>query len=339
MKKHTQIIATIGPACADEKTLTAMVKAGMNMARLNFSHGDYKEFKEMIKNIRKVAKKLKTEVAIMQDLQGPKIRIGRLPEEGLLIKENEKFVLSTKSCVNKVKCITLKYKGLPHDVKKGDTILIDDGLFECEVTRKTKEQIFCTAKNKWRLMSNKGIAVPSASISKNPLTEKDLRDLDFGLKNKVDYVALSFVRDAKDVKKLKKLIKKQKSKTLVIAKIERHEAMKNLKKIVKKSDMIMVARGDLGVDMEPEMLPILQKQIIAECKKQGKPVIVATQILQSMINSPQPTRAEISDAATAVFEEADALMLSNETAVGKYPVKAVKTLSKVAANVERALKN
>ncbi len=330
MENRTKIICTIGPASQNPDVLKKMIAAGMDCVRLNFSHGTYAQFANIIKNVHGIA--------VIQDLQGPKIRVGDLPEQGIRVKRGQRLTLSVLKEKNTV---PVQYKELPKDVKKGDVILIDDGLLEFIVTGvdAAKTKIYCVAKNEGLIKSHKGINVPTASISAKALTLKDKRDLDFGIKHGVDYIALSFVKNAKDILELKKILRLKKSTAKVIAKIERHEAIVNLEQIIKAADAVMVARGDLGIEIPAEQVPLQQKKIIHLCNIYGKPVIVATQMLDSMIIHPRATRAEISDAATAIFDHADAFMLSNETAVGKYPVEAVATLQRVASAVEKDFKH
>ncbi len=341
LHKRTKIVCTLGPASSDLATLEKMIRAGMNVARLNFSHGTHEEFVRIIKNIRSIAKKLDTPIAILQDLQGPKIRIGEMPENGVEIKANEEIILSTNhekyDTKNGTKIFPVQYKELHKDVTKNDLILIDDGLIEVKVTKVEGTSIYAIAQTDGVIKSRKGINVPTASLAADPLTQKDLEDLAFGIKHDVDYVALSFVREASDIIRLKKILRDKKCAAKVMAKIERHEAVKNLEDIVKVSDALMVARGDLGIEIPAENVPIVQKRTILLANTYGKPVITATHMLNSMIENPRATRAEISDAANAVFDHSDALMLSNETAVGKYPVEAVETLAKVAHATEENL--
>ena len=314
----------------------------MDVCRLNFSHGTIEEHGKLIHLVREASKKSGKTIAILQDLQGPKIRVGALPSPIAVVK-NEKIILTMvdklRALKKGLKQIPVQYKKLATDVSRGDRILIDDGGIELKVIATTKTTITCRVINSGTIKSKKGINVPTASISAPPLTKKDLRDLAVGIKHDVDFVALSFVREANDIHKLRALLKKRGSKAHIIAKIERHEAIKNLEAIIEASDAVMVARGDLGIEVKPETVPVLQKKIIRLANMLGKPVIVATQMLQSMIEQPRATRAEISDAATAIFDHADAFMLSNETCVGKYPVSAVSTLRAVASSVESALEH
>ncbi len=338
IQRNTKIVCTLGPASESEAMIEKMIKAGMNVARLNFSHGEYDEFAKLIKNIRKIAKKLGVPVAIMQDLQGPKIRVGEMPEKGVDIRKGEIITLTISPVTGKAGVIPVQYKGLPGDVKKNDRILMDDGLLEVEVIKVTAKDITCKVINGGTVFRHKGINVPTASISANPITPKDMQDLFFALNNNVDYVAMSFVKSAKNIIELRELIRQKRGRAKIIAKIERHEAVENLESIIIESDAVMVARGDLGVEVAGEKVPLIQKQMIHLANIHGKPVITATQILQSMVTNPRPTRAEMSDAANAVFDHTDALMLSNESAVGKFPIEATQTLARVANSVEGFLK-
>lgn len=334
---YTKIVATIGPKSDSYSMIESLVQAGADVFRLNFSHGSYLNFKEITQNVRKAAKKLNKNVAILQDLQGPKIRLGMLPKEGVKIKKGQKITLATNTTkYDETKFIfPVQYKALHKDVKKGSRLFIDDGLIQVEVRKVIGTEIHCTTKTDGILFPNKGINAPDSSISAKAITEKDKKDLIFGLKLGVDFVALSFVKSAKDIKELRPLIK---NRAKIIAKIERHEAVQNLDEIMKEADGIMIARGDLGVEIPPELVPIVQKSIIKLANRYGKPVITATQVLNSMVENPRPTRAEISDAANAVYDGTDAILLSNETAVGKYPLKAVQTLARTISAVENELK-
>jgi pyruvate kinase len=343
--KNTKLICTIGPASQDKKTLKKLIKAGMNGARLNFSHGTYEQFSAIIKNLKELRTELKTPISIIQDLQGPKIRIGKVSEHGVIVKKGQKIILDTEIKLNQeiksVIHIPLQYKKLPKDIKLDDPILIDDGKIELEAIKvnRTKTQIECIVKNNGILFSNKGLNAPKTNLSIEAMSKKDLQDLKFGLEQDVDFVALSFVRSEQDIVKLRNLINKaNKYQTKIIAKIERPEAMQNLTAIINETDAVMVARGDLGIEIPAENVPIAQKRIIQEANKQGKPVITATHVLNSMVENPLPTRAEISDAANAIFDKTDCIMLSNETAVGLYPVEACQTLNNVAVAIEAEMK-
>ncbi len=334
---RTKIVCTIGPASGDKKTLRKMLKAGMDVARLNFSHGSYEDFSGIIKNLKEISKELNLPVCILQDLQGPKIRLGTLPNNEIILKKGDKIILSTKTQKATNKILPVMYKHLPKDVKRGDTILMKDGMIELKVIKSGKTDIQCQVETDGKITSHSGINVPTATIRAAVITAKDKKDLAFGIKNNVDYVALSFVKNAQDIKNLRKLIIAKKSHAKIVAKIERHEAVKNLEEIIKEADAVMVARGDLGVEIYPYMVPIIQKRIIHEANIHGKPVITATEMLQSMVTNPRATRAEVSDAANAIFDHSDALMLSNETAAGKYPVEAVRTLNNIANATEAEL--
>ncbi len=326
--KRTKIVATIGPASEKKAVLSKMIKNGMDIARLNFSHGSYQNHAMLIKNIRAVAKQQHRKIPILQDLQGPKIRIAEL-RKPLTAKKNQTVTIG--------KDFDLDFD-ISSTVKKGERILIEDGLIELRVSKVVKDQITCKVITGGSIQSHKGVNLPDSKISFPVITEKDISDLQFGLKHGVNYVALSFVRDPKDITALKKLIKKylptRKKSPLIVAKIERPEAVKNIKTIIKQADVIMVARGDLGVEMPDWDVPVIQKDIIALCRKAKKPVIVATQMLDSMIRNPRPTRAEVSDVANAVIDRADAVMLSGETATGKYPVEAVTEMRLIIEDTE-----
>jgi len=334
--QNTKFVCTLGPATESPVMLEKMIKAGMDCARLNFSHGSYVNHAKLIKEVRKAAKKIGVPLAIMQDLQGPKIRMGNLPDEGIKIKKDETIILTCGKANSKK--IPVQYKDLYKEVKKNHLLLVDDGLIELRALKISGKDIYCKVLNSGVIMKNKGINVPDAAIKINPITAKDKKDLMFGLKHDIDYVALSFVRDAKNIEDLRKIIKKSGKNVKIIAKIERKEAVLNLEKIIEAADGMMVARGDLAMEVGAEKVPIIQKKMIKLCNLAGKPVITATQMLQSMVDNPQPTRAEVSDTANAIFDHTDAVMLSNESATGKYPVRAVQVFAKVAEVVERELK-
>lgn len=315
-----------------------MILAGMNVARLNFSHGSYENFALIIKNLRAVSRKLNIPIAIMQDLQGPKIRVGNMPDQGIVLKKGQTITLTNKSIIGNHNLIPVQYKHLYKDLSKNDKILINDGMIELKVSNIKNQNIICRVIIGGLVQSHKGINVPTASIKANPITGKDLADLNFGLKNDVDYVALSFVKNAKNIIALRNLIRRKKGNAKIIAKIERHEAVENLESIIMETDGVMVARGDLGTEVSPEKVPLIQKRMIHLANLHGKPVITATEMLLSMIENPRASRAEISDVANAVFDHTDAIMLSNESAVGKYPVQATQTLATVAAATENEIK-
>ncbi len=331
--KRTRIIGTIGPACSSLATISKLIAAGLNVTRLNFSHGAYDEHAKFISTIRTAAKRAHRTITILQDLSGPKVRVGELPPQGLTLTEG-KLVLFSNNPKQK-QAIPFQYLDLPRDVKKGDRILLDDGLMEVEVVSTTKTEICARVVCGGILLTHKGINVPSASLKIPAITDKDKKDLKFGLAHHVDWVALSFVRDPRDIEQLRALIEKERGhKPKIIAKIEKHEAVKHLEEIIHAADGIMVARGDLGIEIPAEEVPLVQKRIIHLCRQLEKPVIVATQMLDSMIRNPRPTRAEVSDVANAAFDYTDAVMLSGETASGKFPVQAVTMMSKIVQTVE-----
>jgi len=332
--KKTRIIATIGPASSNELVLTKLIRSGVNVVRLNFSHGDHESHKEVIELVRRVAKKLDSTVAILQDLPGPKIRIGDFYTERVQIKKGSIFTLTTKHCVGDEKIAYVNYKPLPKEVKKGSFILLDDGKKKLQVISTTSTEIKCRVMVGGETKGRRGVNVPGAYLKISSLTENDKEHLAFGIKQNVDFIALSFVRRESDILELKEILKKAGSDAAVIAKIETEEAIENFDKIIEATDAVMVARGDLAVEVPAENVPLLQKKIVKKCNKLGKPVIVATQMLESMIKSPVPTRAEVSDVANSILDGADAVMLSEETALGENPVEAVSMMSSVAGKIE-----
>jgi len=328
-----KIICTIGPSCDSEEILTKLIESGMNVARLNFSHGNHSDHLKKIKIIRKLSKKLKVPVAILQDLQGPKIRIGTFEKPPIHLNPGDRFTITTNKVTGNQQKVSTSYKNLANDVNVGDRILVNDGLIKLEVKDKTDTDIYCEVKNGGSLYDRRGINLPGIKISEPSLTRKDKDDLKFGLENGIDYVAMSFVRDANSVRQVKKFMKDKK--VPVIAKLEKPEALENLEDIIEESDGIMVARGDLGVEISASRVPVVQKEIIEKCLMAGKPVITATQMLDSMIVNPIPTRAETSDVANAIFDGSDAVMLSGETAFGKYPVESVKMMHSIIEDAEK----
>jgi len=333
--RFTKIIATIGPASCSEEILSRLVSAGMNVARINFAYGNRKEHKATLDRLRKVSKALGAPVAVLTDLAGPKIRVGPLEGGAIELKEKETLKISRDGRLGTSEEISTTYPGLISDLKRGQTILFDDGRLEAKVTRKTKEHLFVRVIRGGVLEEHRGVNVPGAKLSIPSVTEKDRKDLRWAVKEKVEYIGVSFVRSPEDIRLVKRLIRAQGSGAKVIAKIEKPEALKELEEIIRLSNGVMVARGDLGVEMDVEEVPLVQKRILRLCSRLDKPSIVATQMLQSMVENPQPTRAEVSDVAGAVFDSADALMLSGETAVGKYPVKAVQTAAKIIAKADQ----
>ncbi len=335
--KRTTIIATLGPASANRKIIEQLARAGTNVFRLNFSHGAYRDHAASIRMIRTVSKALGTHIAILQDLQGPKIRVGTMPEKGILLKNKQGIRIVTKDVVGSSDTIPTQYKHLPKDVKKGDRILLNDGYLELKALGTGRGYVDCKVVRGGMLTSHKGINLPGVNVSAPSLTKKDIADLEFGIGQGVDYVAMSFVRDEKDIKKLRRNVLRLGADVPLIAKIERPEAIEKLEQIIDEADGVMVARGDLGVEMPPEKVPQLQKRIIEQANMRGKMVITATQMLESMITNARPTRAEASDVANAVYDMTGAIMLSGETAVGNYPVETVKFAAKIVEAAEEGL--
>jgi pyruvate kinase len=331
----TKIICTIGPASQSVDRMVELINAGMDVARLNFSHGTHDDHLTAMRNVRESSKRTSEHVAVLQDLCGPKIRTGKLKNKQVELKEGEKISFTIDDIVGNEKRVATTYRELPQDVKEGDAILLDDGNLSVMVISKTKTDVECVVVTGGVLKENKGMNLPGVKLSTPSLTEKDIEDLKFGLKHDIDYVALSFVRSADDLRHLRSVIQQQtRLKIPIIAKIEMKEAIDSIDAIIGESDVIMVARGDLGVEMMPEDVPILQKMIVRKCNEAGVPVIIATQMLESMIENPRPTRAEASDVANAVLDGADAVMLSAETSVGKYPVETVHTMDNIIRRSE-----
>jgi pyruvate kinase len=312
-----------------------MITSGMNVARLNFSHGSRKQHQDAIKEVRSASEKLGKPVAVLQDLSGRKIRVGRVREPGVRLEPEQEFVLTNQPVEGTEKQVSVSYYDLPSSVKPDDRILLADGMMELVVKKTSKTKIYCDIIIGGILTSHKGINLPTGTIKGDSLTAKDKKDLLFGLKNDVDYVAMSFVRTAEDIRKAKGIIRKEKKDTPVIAKIEKHEALKNIDDILGVADGIMVARGDLGVEIPPENVPGIQKMLVKKANDWNKPVIIATQMLRSMVDSPRPTRAEAADVANAVLDGADALMLSEETAIGNFPLEALRMMVRIAESVEK----
>jgi pyruvate kinase len=331
--RRTKIIATIGPASENISVIKKLVSAGLDVARLNMSHGDHATHKQRIINLRAAS----ADIAIMIDLQGPKIRTGQLKDGHALLNSGSDMIITTKNIIGDSSIVSTNYKHIVNDVKAGDRVLIDDGLIELKVIRVTKVDVHCRIINGGTLKDHKGLNLPGVNVSARGVTNKDIEDLEFAVKNKVDYIAISFVRRVADVLKVKKLLKNRGAHIPVIAKIEKPEALQDLDNIIKAADAVMVARGDLGVELSPEKVPLVQKHIISRCNYLGKPVITATQMLESMVTNPRPTRAEASDISNAVFDGTDALMLSEEVAVGKFPVESVATMSRIASETESVI--
>lgn len=339
LNKKTKIVATIGPATESKGMLSALFEAGVNVIRMNFSHNTHEWHEEVLKNTQALAKKRKQNIGLLQDLAGPKIRIGDLKENSIELISGKKITLTTKKVLGDENIISVNYKKLPKEVSRGVILKIEDGKKELYVEKTTDTEIFCTIITGGILASRKGINVPGVDLSISSLTKKDKQDVSFGIKHKVDYIALSFVQSKKDILDLKKILSKHDSKALIIAKIETEAAVRNIDEIIEVSDGIMVARGDMAIEVGAEKVPMIQKMIIDKCNEIGKPVITATQMLDSMENSPVPTRAEVSDIANAILDGTDAIMLSGETTIGKYPIEAVKTMTSIALRTEPYHKN
>ncbi|MHC4662989.1 MAG: pyruvate kinase [Planctomycetota bacterium] len=333
--RKTKIVCTIGPASAGLETLVQMIRAGMNVARINFSHGDYKAHEKTLKLVREASALAKTPVAVLGDLSGPKIRIGDIEAGSMKLEEGAEIVIEEGSAPGGNGRITSTYGHLVEDLKIGDRVLLDDGMLELVVMEKQGgTHVKCRVVHGGTLLPHKGINLPGVAISSPSLTEKDKRDLGWILERDFDYVALSFVRDSADVRGLRKILHKASSHLKVVSKIEKPEALADIEEILKETDAVMVARGDLGVEMLPHELPAIQKDLIRKCNEQDIPVITATQMLESMRTSPRPTRAEVSDVANAIFDGTDAIMLSGETATGDYPVLSVAMMHRIAEAAE-----
>lgn len=334
-KNLTKIVATIGPASNSPAMIKKLILEGVNVARLNFSHGSHESHLQVMNLIRKTAKDLDLPVAILLDLQGPKIRVGKLKNpQGVLLKKGAQIEITTKEILGDNRVISTTYKNLLKDVVAGKDILLDDGLIRLHIVKKQKDRILCKIIQGGLLKENKGINLPRINVSADSLSEKDKKDVLFGIKHGVDYFALSFVRKAKDVELLKNLIKSKKTFIPIISKIEKPEALDDIDNIIEVSDGVMVARGDLGVELSPEEVPIAQKTIIHKAIYANRIVITATQMLESMCNNPIPTRAEASDVANAIIDGSDAVMLSGETASGDYPIEAVRTMKNIILKLQ-----
>ncbi|MEQ8338751.1 MAG: pyruvate kinase [Cyclobacteriaceae bacterium] len=332
--KKSKIVATIGPASNNKETLTRLIEAGANVLRLNFSHGSHKVHKEVIDMVREIIDEKGVQVALLQDLQGPKIRVNEVENNGVEIVPGQQLIIGIDEVLGNSRRISTSYKDIIKDAKKGDVILIDDGNLELITEEVNADHLVTKVIHGGILKSRKGINLPMSKVSAPSMTEKDEEDLQFGLEQEVDWVALSFVRTAEDIYSLKRTIEKSGKHTKVVAKIEKPEALQNIDAIIEATDAIMVARGDLGVEIPMENVPIAQKRMVKKCNALGKPVIIATQMMESMIENPRPTRAETNDVANAVLDGADALMLSAESASGKFPVEAVKAMATTIAAVE-----
>ncbi|MFW6007528.1 MAG: pyruvate kinase [Halanaerobiales bacterium] len=335
--RKTKVVATLGPVSESKEKILQLVRAGMDVGRLNFSHGTYEEHRKKMEYIREAEDETGKTIGIMLDTKGPEIRTGDLKEDKVELKEKENIVLTGEDIKGDSSRISVTYKGLAEDIDLNDTILVDDGLIELKVIDINETEIKCKVVNGGVLKANRGINIPGKSLNLPSLTEKDKEDLLFGIEMQVNFIAASFVRKRRDVKKIKELLYNNGGEGIyVIAKIENREGVDNIDEILEIADGIMVARGDLGVEILPEKVPVIQKNIINKCNKVAKPVITATQMLNSMIENPRPTRAEASDVANAIFDGTDAIMLSGETAMGKYPVASLETMVNIANEIEKS---
>ena len=333
--KKTKIVATVGPSTSSKKNLEAIIKEGVNVIRINFSHGKHDDHVEVIKRVRQINKEQQIHTAILADLQGPKIRIGEIEGGSVTINKGDTINFTNEELVGNASQAYISYQQFPKDVKVGEQILIDDGKLSLKIT-KTDKKSSVTAQfmNGGKLSSNKGVNLPNTKISMPSLTEKDKKDLAFALKHNVEWIGLSFVRNARDIIELKHIINAEGKLSRVIAKIEKPEAIDDIDDIIEETDAVMVARGDLGVEVPMEKVPLLQKEIVKKCLRAAKPVIIATQMMESMIENISPTRAEVNDVANAVLDGADAVMLSAETSVGKYPIQVIQAMTKIIEHIE-----
>lgn len=330
----TKIVATVGPASNTKEMLRALIKEGVDVFRLNFSHGSHADHQKVVDYVRELNKELGTHVALLQDLQGPKIRVNEV-KEGTVLQPRSNLIITTRELLGDHEIVSTSYQGLPRDVKVGDMVLIDDGKIELKVVEVRDTEVVCEVVYGGPLKSRKGINLPYSKVSAPSLTDKDMEDLLFGLRNRVDWVALSFVRKAKDIDILRGIIEEHNVATKIIAKIEKPEALENIDAVLNATDGVMVARGDLGVEIWLEEVPMVQKMLVEKCNRLSKPVIVATQMMESMIENPRPTRAETNDVANAVMDGADALMLSAETAAGRYPIEVIRSMVRTIGSVEK----
>jgi pyruvate kinase len=330
----TKIVATVGPASNSKEMLRALAKEGVDVFRLNFSHGTHEDHQKVVEFVREINNELGLSIALLQDLQGPKIRVQEV-KPGVVIERGQTFIITTRELEGNNEIASTSYKNLPNDVKVGDMILIDDGKIELKVTEVRDIDVVTEVVYGGPLKSRKGINLPYTKVTAPSLTEKDLKDLEFGLRNNIDWIALSFVRKASDIESLRAIINDRKSTSRIVAKIEKPEALSNIDDVLAATDAVMVARGDLGVEIWLEEVPMVQKMLVEKCNKLGKPVIVATQMMESMIENPRPTRAETNDVANSVMDGADAVMLSAETAAGKYPIEVIRSMVRTISSVEK----
>ena len=338
--KRTKIVCTLGPASEKEETLRELIKNGLNVCRMNFSHGSHEEHKGRIDTVKKVREELNQPTAILLDTKGPEIRTGQFDAPEVLLEEGQTFTITMKDVMGNKEMCTVSYKGLANDVVPGNTILIDDGLVGLTVKEVNGDDIVCVVENSGIVKNHKGVNVPGVKVNLPAITEKDRSDIEFGIEQGIDFIAASFVRKVSDVLAIREILEENNATDIkIISKIENQEGVDNLDEIIAVSDGIMVARGDLGVEIPTEEIPVVQKLMIRKCNEAGKPVITATQMLDSMMRNPRPTRAEVTDVANAIYDGTDAIMLSGETAAGKYPVEAVKTMATIAKRAEETMRN
>jgi pyruvate kinase len=337
-RRRAKIVATLGPATASDERLEVLLRAGVDVVRLNFSHGTRAEHGERIERVRAIAERLERPVAVLQDLQGPKIRTGLLEGGGpVLLETGAEVTICTEDIRGTARRLSTTYEALPSDVKPGDTLLLDDGKIRLSVLSSGRDELRARVEHGGRLGEHKGINLPGVAVSAPALTDKDRADLEFGLSRQVDYVALSFIRTAAEVKEARKLVESRGGRVPLIVKLEKPQAIENLDEILEVCDGVMVARGDLGVELPTEQVPMIQKRVIRRANRIGKPVITATQMLESMVSNPTPTRAEATDVANAVWDGTDAVMLSAESAVGQYPIEAVEVMDRIVVEAEKQL--
>lgn len=335
--RRTKIVCTIGPSSDALETVKTLIQNGMNVARLNFSHGTHEEHARRVETIRRAAGEVGTVIGLMLDTKGPEIRTGLLEEDKISLAAGDRIILTTEDVKGNARRLSVSYQGLPGDVRPGSRILLADGLIELEVVSVDGTEILCNIINGGEIGSRKNVHLPGAIVNLPAVTEKDVSDIRFAVEQGFDFIAASFIRSAADVLAVKRVLEENDSEIQIIAKIENHQGVENIDEIIKVADGIMVARGDMGVEIPTEEVPLIQKMIIQKCNKAGKPVITATQMLESMMTNPRPTRAEATDVANAIFDGTDAIMLSGETAAGRYPEESVKMMDRIAVRTERAL--
>jgi len=336
--RKTRMICTIGPATNTVEKLKALINAGMNVARFNFSHGTHESHRAMVEKLKQAAKELNAPVGLLLDTKGPEIRIKTFKDGGIDLEKGQTFTITTRDVEGDNTIVSVTYQGLPKDLHSGGRILLDDGLIELVVNDLTETDAICTVLNSGPLKNNKGVNLPDVAVNLPALTEKDIQDIKFAIKEEFHFIAASFIRSASDLRKIRRVLKENNGSHIkIMAKIENHEGVDNADEIIAEADSIMVARGDLGVEINPEEVPIVQKNLIRKANMEGKPVVTATQMLESMISKPRPTRAEANDVANAIFDGTDAIMLSGETANGDYPIEAAAMMSRIAQKAEESI--